>query len=66
VQYYEGKRRITRRLAYVEDYPTKRSVMHLVDLGTVNKSTDASVTLDSFIETVYLPFAKERKRASKM
>ena len=66
VRYYEGKTRVAKRLAYVDEYPTKRLVEPLVQdfIRKVNKSSDPGVTLDSFIEQSYLPHAKASLRAS--
>lgn len=66
VRFYEGERRVTKRLGYLRDFPTKRSVEPLAQtiLRKVNSSDDAGITLDVFLETVYLPHAKEHLRHS--
>jgi integrase len=65
-RFYEGEKRVTKWLGYVEDFPTKRSVEPLAQalLRKVNTSTDAGITLDDFLQDVYLPHAKEHLRAS--
>ncbi len=66
VRFYEGKRRVSKRLGTLEEYPTKRAVESAAQelLRKVNNSSDAGVTLDSFIEFQYLPHTKEHLRAS--
>lgn len=66
LRFYEGEKRVAKRLGYVEDYPTKRAVEPLAQdlLRKVNQSTAAGVTLDEFLETTYLPHTKEHLRAS--
>jgi integrase len=60
-RHYEGRKRVTKWLGYTAEYPTKRSIEALAQdiLRQVNRSTEAGVTLDSFVEQTYLPFARE-------
>jgi integrase len=66
VRFYEGKRRITKWLGHVDEFPTKRAVEPLAQdlLRKVNSSDGAGVTLDSFLETTYLPHVREHLRLS--
>jgi integrase len=66
VRFYEGEKRVTKRLGYVENYPTKRAIEPLAQecIRKVNQSSNAGITLDEFLERMYLPYAKEHLRAS--
>lgn len=65
LRFYEGSRRVSKRLGSLDDY-SKRAVEPLAQeiLRGVNRSTDAGMTLDDFIEFVYLPHVKEHLRRS--
>lgn len=69
-RYYEkhGTKTIrrTKHLGYVKDYPTKTSVMPLLEacMRSVNASTAPAVTLDDFIEHKYLPYTVAELRPS--
>lgn len=66
LRFYEGSKRVTKRLASVDEYPSKLSVKPLAQevIRSVNRSPDASITLDEFIETRYLPYTKELREST--
>jgi integrase len=66
LRWYEGGRRVTKRLGSMEDYPTQRLVEPLAqdEMRKVNSSENPAITLEDFVQLVFLPWAERETRPS--